>query len=473
MKKNARRFWTVTAICGGTALLFLVMVWDGFDPLQKLEFYTQDVRATLGVKTPVDPRLAFIGIDRTEYKSLFSEEKLKAYPALQLLQMTYPWSRAVWADLVQRLAEAGAKVIILDLYFGGTKEGDDALRQVLNTYKDRVVVSANFHDLKSDRVDSMTLDLPNISVLDNSSTNAEGYDTRLGYVNVWPDSDGILRRAQYRMVGGKTTDVLPQGAQLESIDAVALRQFGASNQIPSGSDPIRFRYTYWGGAGYPAISLADAMDPKTWKQNFNNGEFFRGKIVIIGPASDIFQDAQKTPFPEASFGGHQYSSIMLGPEIHLNIISAALHGRFLRDTGLYENLLIILLAGLLASTLSFLVHQPLRRLAAIAVLAVAYWYGAQWMFNRADLVMPVASPLLVLTLSGVFVLAYDYFVEKFERTRTRKMVERYVSKNIAAELLDNPETLFHTLGGVRKPVTVLFCDIRNFTTMTEHTEETQ
>jgi adenylate cyclase len=67
----------------------------------------------------------------------------------------------------------------------------------------------------------------------------------------------------------------------------------------------------------------------------------------------------------------------------------------------------------------------------------------------------------------------DYLLEQIERSRTRKTLERYVSKNVVPELLDNPATFFNTLGGVRKNVAILFSDIRGFTTMTEKTDSEQ
>ncbi|MEI8342394.1 MAG: adenylate/guanylate cyclase domain-containing protein, partial [Verrucomicrobiota bacterium] len=57
--------------------------------------------------------------------------------------------------------------------------------------------------------------------------------------------------------------------------------------------------------------------------------------------------------------------------------------------------------------------------------------------------------------------------DRLERARTRRTLERYVSKDVAGELLDNPESYLNSLGGVRKPVTILFSDLRGFTTRTE------
>ncbi len=453
----------VTAICGGTALLFLALYWRGYEPLQKLEYYTEDLRTRLGVKTPVDPRLVLIGIDRPSDAGCDFDDgvEIQANPDLQLLQRSFPWSREVWARLIQRLADAGAKVIVVDLIFSGQGEGDDALKAVLDKYRDQVVIGANFRDLRADRgKDSLTLDVPNASVLNSSSTNA-AFDDRVGFVNIWTDSDNVERRARYRLDSAHL-DLLPDGAMVESLAARALRKFGRPELIPAGFDEARFRYTRAPGFGYGVIPIGDVLGPKTWEKNYQNGEFFKGKIVLVGPTADIFQDAHETPFPNIEKNGRVYSSAMLGPEIHLNIIGAALHREFLRETEIATNKIIIVLAGLLTLGLCFFARQPLWRLVAIVLVGISYWYLGQMLFNHG-LVIPVADPLLVLTIGGVFVLGYDYFLEQFERARVRKTMERYVSKDIVRELLDNPETDFSALGGTRKkPVTVLFSDLRRF-----------
>ena len=277
-----------------------------------------------------------------------------------------------------------------------------------------------------------------------------------------------------RLIGwtaAKPAGIFAPGVTIESLDARILRKFGKSELIPSSPDSVRFRYTRRPGRGYKVHSLADVMVPKLWKQNYQGGEFFRDKIVLIGPTADIFQDTHKTPFLEKERAGVTYSSEMLGPEIHLNIIGAALHDGFLRETPVTENLMIVILAGILASLLCFFVHQPLWRLAAIVLICLTYWLWSQYLFDHASLIIPIASPLLVLSISGVFVLTYDYFLEQFERTRVRKTLERYVSKDVVKELLDNPETFFNSLVGVRRPVTVLFSDIRGFTTLTEGSKD--
>ena len=78
--------------------------------------------------------------------------------------------------------------------------------------------------------------------------------------------------------------------------------------------------------------------------------------------------------------------------------------------------------------------------------------------------MPVLG---AFNLSGLFSLGYDFTLERLEKLRTRRTLERYVSKNLVKEILDNPDSFYSSLRGVRIPATILFSDIVGFTTLTE------
>src|SRR2546428_2660412 len=136
MKKLTKRFWVVLGICAACTLVALVLyglMGDfRYDQFQEAELYTQDLRTRLGRKTPVDPRLILIGIDRPLYEaSDFGEEVLQSTPILRELQKNFPWKRTVWAELVEKLAGAGAKVIAFDLVLASPNDGEVALHQAM------------------------------------------------------------------------------------------------------------------------------------------------------------------------------------------------------------------------------------------------------------------------------------------------------------------------------------------------------
>jgi adenylate cyclase len=77
------------------------------------------------------------------------------------------------------------------------------------------------------------------------------------------------------------------------------------------------------------------------------------------------------------------------------------------------------------------------------------------------------SPVLALATSGITWAAWEQAIDRVERQRTRRTLERYVGHDVAHEVLDNPASYLQSLGGMRKEVAIFFSDIRGFTAMTE------
>ena len=236
MKPASQRPFIVLAICAVCTLALLILWARGFVPLQQMEFFAQDWQTRLGRKTPADDRLVLIGIDKPVYASDFSDEELQREPVLRDLQKNFPWSRAVWARLIEKLADAGAKVIVFDLVFAAPGEGDDELNRALEKYKDRVVIGYNINVGKTERGEFRELLLPNPSVLTSDATNSPVEDERLGYVNLWPDFDDTLRRVNFRQTGAQAGDLVA-----ERCHARIARRAGFAKIWPAGTHPGRVR----------------------------------------------------------------------------------------------------------------------------------------------------------------------------------------------------------------------------------------
>jgi adenylate cyclase len=455
MKPPITRPIIVFAICGVCTLAALGLWKRGFLPFEQMEFFAQDWQTRLGTKTPMDDRLVLIGIDKPTYSSDFSDEELKREPVLRDLQNNFPWSRAVWARLIEKLSDAGAKVIVFDLVFASQGDGDDALRQALEKYQDRVVIGYNINVGRTERGEVKELLLPNSSVLAPVATNSAVDDERLGYVNLWPDFDGTLRRADYRLTGAQVGGVVPEDGVLESLDARALRKFGRPDLIPPGFNSRLFRYTAPPNYGYKPEPVGDVLSPKLWEKNYGGGKFFRDKIVFIGPTAEIFHDTHDAPFTDPKPMG--------GPEIHLQIINAALHGEFPRERSMPASLSIIAMSGVIACALCFLVRQPGKRFLSVMGMAVGCVLISQMLFNHAGQVMPIAVPLLVLVLSSLIVLAYDFVLERLERMKLRNTMGLYFSPRVLDAVLADPGSMHPR----RADVTLLLTDLRNSTPLAE------
>ena len=201
------------------------------------------------------------------------------------------------------------------------------------------------------------------------------------------------------------------------------------------------------------VPVGDVLTPKLWQQTYGSGKFFAGKLVLIGPTAVIFQDLHQTAFPEA----------MAGPEIHLQVINAALHGEFLRETPPLTSGLVVALAGFFAAALCQFIHAPVRRLLVICATGVGLFFTAKLLFDHANLIFPVVSPLLVLAIAGVGALGYDFVSERLERMKLRHTMGLYFSPRVLDAVLADPGSMRPR----RADVTLLLTDLRNSTPLAE------
>jgi adenylate cyclase len=419
-------------------------------------------------RTKVHDEFVFLGIDEASKQlDQISPEEIASSPALQKMKEGYPWSRAVYAQLVDRLCDAGARLIIFDLAFSPDRDGTEEFRAALDRHRDRVVIGADI-ETNIDQTNDFT---GVILVPPNKALIPEGLaDDRVGYVSIFPDPDTTVRRINYSMSdlqikrlmeGDDPGRVQAWETIYESLDARSLRKLGLSNRIPPAgqSGMIRFGPT----DAYQPRSLYEIFVPAYWEHNYGNGAFFKDKIVLVGAASAIEHDVHPTPLGGATSG----------PLIHFHAIAAAIDREFLNETSPVTNLLLLLAAGFAAWLVVALVRQTLVALLLLIGLSAAYLGAVVWLYNTHNLFLLTLPVLGAFNLSGLFSLGYDFTLERLEKLRTRRTLERYVSKNLVKEILDNPDSFYSTLRGVRLPATVLFSDIVGFTSLTEKADPEQ
>jgi len=404
-----------------------------------------------GRKTATRPEFVFLGIDQSSLElPPFSPEEIEGNRALLLMsQGPFPWSREVWALLLDRLFGAGARLVLFDVLFNPPNDGDAALRDALERHRDRVVVAANI-----DVANENQIIVPNETLIPPPPMA----DNRVGFVNFWPDKlDSLIRgiyftRSERELAG---LAPFPGDEVFESFSARALEKLGHPGNVlrDQQQHPIRFSEN----GVYPPRPLYEVFDPKLWHANYGDGSFFKDKVIIVGPSAQVFHDFVPTPMePDTP-----------GPVLHLQAISAALAQEFLRNTSEVTNLILVAAAGLLAWVCIALVRRPLTSLLALLGVTVAYLALARIAYDRMGLLVVVVPVLIAFLGAGFLSLGFEYVLERIEKMRTRRTLERYVSKNLVKEILDNPDSFYSSLRGVRIPATILFSDIVGFTAMTE------
>ncbi len=452
---DRQRIGSISIVVVVTTLLVTILHLLHFDPLQKAEYYWRDFLAMRGRKAPVDASLVFLGIDKAsvQLEQLFPEE-LAESRALGLMQQGWPWPREVYALTQERLMAAGAKLVVFDLLFPQPDPGDPLFRETLERYRGQVVLACDFVIKWVSAGRRAGIDLPVRTLVEPT----EPLDPRLGFDTLWPDRDGVVRRVPFTTTLRELDNFPPDSfdERYESLTARALRQLGRADLIPN-SPPRLFRFA--GPAStFPSRSIYEIFVPKLWSANFQEGAFFKDKIVMIGPEGSWSHDEHPTPF-------RLQRGMMAGPEIHLQALNAALQGEFLRELTGWRELLMFTGAGILAFLVSLMSSAWLRVVVIVTAVA-AYAVVALWLFDRSGFFLPFVAPALIGLFATVTNEIADYRRERLEKARLRSTLEQYVGEPVVEELLADPSSYVNALGGVRKPVTVLFADLRNFTGLT-------
>src|SRR5207245_8562132 len=170
-------FWTGLIFLGYffPSAPFISAPWRG-------EQSFEDLLRREGRKTMPPRDFVFLGIDQSTLElPPFTPEELTGNRALQLMtERPFPWSREVWALLLDKLFAAGARLVMIDLLCNPPNDGDPAFHAALDRYRDKVVVSANF-DFGENRVQMIT---PNNVLIPPPQSR----DDRVVYVNCWLDA---------------------------------------------------------------------------------------------------------------------------------------------------------------------------------------------------------------------------------------------------------------------------------------------
>jgi CHASE2 domain-containing sensor protein len=343
----------------------------------------QDWLRRTGRRTATHPELVFVAIST---KSLAGPEAAKAGKdrMLQLMaEHPFPWSREVWARLLDRLFESGARLVIFDLIFSSvTNEGDQVFRAALDRYRDRVVIAANF-DLENGN----KLVAPNADLIPPPAQ----YDDRVGYVNYWIDKqDGMLRAARFftsdRQLAGQKPS--PSDVPCASLTARAMEKLGRAKVVPHDLKDhlIRFSAT----DAYQPYPIWEIADPDMWHSKYSDGEFFEDKIVIVGPSAPKLGDVIDNPI----------SPEIKGPVMHLNVLAATMDHEFLRKLPVVLDLVIVSVFGLLAWLLLGCVARWLICLLWFLALSVAYLLLAFLLYNFLGIFVPILPPLMTLLGCG-------------------------------------------------------------------------
>jgi len=345
-----------------------------------------------------------------------------------------PVDRGFLADKIEYLQGLGIRAIGLDVLFDQPTEAEkDARLQALLRQSDIPIITG-WTDLQT-------------GLTETQYAFQKDYlqGVRSGFSNLYKDPvDGTVRNV---FVGKETQDGFKYSFASEIAKAVGATPLKESVRIQYRSPP---------DADTPAFPMysIDVIEflPKEW---------FKDKIVMIG-ADLPFGDRHRTPFA-AALGPKD--GVIPGVMIQSHMLSQIIENRTEKGTSIIAEITIATVLGLLAAILVFApIGAALRILLSLAGV-VAVTYVIIWLFTEMAILVPMLSPLLAYAGAIGLGSAYSAYQQKQHSAFVQDAFNHYLSPAMVDQLVSAPDQL--KLGGETKVLTLLFCDVRGFTTISE------
>lgn len=490
---------------GGIILLTLLIDTFGiikYPFLNQLENWTYDARLNYKRLNTIDDRIVIVDIDESSLA----------------LEGRWPWSRDKLAAIVNNLFEVyQADVVGFDIVFAekdessGLKEfeflastelKDDPLfhkaldnirpsleydQMFAKALKDRNVVMGYYFksNVSENEIAQSGLLPPAVTKLNKQLSarlpinKALGYGGNLNILqssarsggffdNPFVDSDGVFRRVPliqihqdqvYASLALSTTQAYLKNSDIKlnvvnngtkndqyyALESVHINEFS----IPvdgKGAVYVPFRGLSY---SFPYISAHKILNKKI------DPDSLKGKIVLVGTTAPGLLDLRSTPV----------QSVYPGVEIHANIISGILDQRINHSPAWaigYEFIILILIAATMAFLLP--VSSPLMATVATTIVLILTVSGTLMAWN-SQIILPLASPVLLIVLNYILHMSYGFFIESRGKRQLAHLFGQYIPPEIVDEMSKSPANF--SLDGENKVMTVLFSDVRGFTTISE------
>ena len=477
MKISIKNIMTLSPLKISIVLVILALVVFFMDPhfLRFMELKALDLRMVSRGQLPTTGQVIIATVDE---KSLSEIGR-------------WPWSRSMTAKLVDSLKEYGAKAVGFDIVFAEPEQSacpsaDAILAKSVKSAKN-VSLGYFFHTSMKDveflseeyinasgsliggSMYSMVREkghegdynlitayapVPSIKAIAESGENC-------GYFNAFPDPDGVIRWSPLVI---KFQDnfyySLPIALLMQYLDypmiVLNLAEFGVDGvmlgdlRIPT--DEIgRLLINYLGPAKtFPHYSISDIIAGRL------SPELIKGKIVIVGATATGIYDLRVTPF----------SPVYPGVELHATVVENILQGNFLEQSAwtTFIDICGIIFFGMIIG-IAIPRLKALQGILLVTVLLGGFVAGNTIIFAKYNTWLNMVYPVLTMMTIYLVITVYRYFTEEREKKKIRGAFQYYLTASVINELLKDPTKL--KLGGDKKDLTVMFSDIRGFTTISE------
>ncbi|TKB79670.1 MAG: adenylate/guanylate cyclase domain-containing protein [Nitrospira sp.] len=475
----------------------LAVGWVGPHWLTRLEAMSYDVRLLIRGERSVSQEIVLVGVDDRSLQEVGR----------------WPWSRLIQAELIDAISRDQPKVIGLDVLYTepesildmakpmdaqrprpglrqATPTGSEPDRRFAESLKRAGAVVLGFSFVvpesgtdvdafrgnppitgpvarapfvlikraRSDevlqpyRAAGVTLPIPVLSEAASS----------FGHVYSIPDDDGITRYEYLAIQQGNREEYFPSlglelarmylGIPREQMALVLGESVRLGDRVIPMDDKARMLLNFLGRERrFPSVSATDVLH-----RRIPEG-FFQGKVVVVGTAALGTFDQKATPF----------SANVPGIEKNATVVENIIHSSFVQRP-YWAGPLAYLLAGLLGLTLGVILPRARAIPSALLVgaLLVGYVLATHWALLAWGLWLDVVVPVLTIILSGMTLTMLRVMTVERQAEEIRKLFTPYVGPQIVEQLIQNPE-LGKVGVGQRRRLTIMFCDIVEFTVFCE------
>jgi len=453
-----------------------------FGLLDKPEFFAYDTTARLLRSDNVpDKRIKVILVDEASVKAMAD------------IAGRWPWPRAIWSDLLEFLSLGGARAVLFDILFDARTNDVDDGSLAEATWNSQNVYHSMMLKRETQDVDKKSTDLGKPLPADfgtrfglhhvtgtmNIRPGSENNDYSLpidplhslskgiAVVEFTPDSDGVLRRTKpLREYQGKYFPVLGLAPFIDNDSSISIHPYSIT--INDRTIPVDRNGNYIINMyGIDRVEPYSAGGILASLQKIRQGEVenlkvspeeFKDAIVFIGVSAVGGSDLKATPLaPSAP-----------GVIFHVSLASNFLKNDFLKPPVRWLTACSILLGAFLATGVIFYSKRFLIRAVLPVLMLVMYAAYAILSFKGSRIVETV--PFFFATVVSSFLaFGYQTFTEAAEKRRVSQLFTQYVSKDVLNEVLHHYKDYLRTSAGSKVEITVLFSDIRGFTTFSENT----
>jgi adenylate cyclase len=381
-------------------------------------FWQTKITDFLFVKGKSDPNFLIVAIDEKTLESLGG----------------WPIDRKNFADLITFFNQSNPDLLAFDISFFEEKENDKELIKKINEASYPIVVSS---EIVNNQLKYPTTNIKNI--------------TESGFVNLPPDRDGVVRKAQLVALiddncqfsyGLRIAQLIKSNVRVELCQKVFIKNKNITND-----QKIIINYS-GGRESYLTLSMIDVLNQKYPK------DLFKDKIIFIGATAKNLHDEYFTPISKEPISG---------VEIQANIVDTIVNQKVIQNLGTIESSILIIIL----SIASFLLTITLKPFKSFITLAVVLFFMILISIKLFDLgvIIPIFYLFLSLAISFITGTIDNFYKKNIENLKVKKAFKRYVSPLVLDEILKNIDNL--NLKGKKATVSILFSDIRGFTSISE------